>query len=497
MKQNACGDDQVQHGVTDLNDKLSSPEHQSQKGSPKAGWKKQEGGTSHGEMRHLNQAGGSAVHASSFGGVPRYAFSAAAHNQSSAPAGERYGVEKDYTQPWPARSVPPPSENFGRYLPPYNHLHHNNSPPLTPREGGYSSYARQYQQHHERPYPNHFTGTSAVPPAPAQGFGYDRMPPMMAPYHVCSSFESPHMHAGGGSDINPTSTSALAHYHPLFPPPVSDAARGYPVIQWAPIPQVEYVTNIKPSDVLSGRGGATNSHSGNRVFRSLVKRFQSQYLRAKKRDKPAVASIIVEKIREKGGRFLRRIDTTRHGQVLWFDIGDDRAREKTCQALREGAPELRRKRKAASADEDDMTKQSESADENERVLCSTFSSTDATPESIDEKACGHLARNKPAVEMANADFTYRHSIAKDGPVMIRPSPRLLQGRNCQPLSVDQLDPMDREIYLRDFLPPDPTIRRKITKRQVVEVSRTLLGINTVSPGDVDTARGNPWPIVKV
>ena len=73
--------------------------------------------------------------------------------------------------------------------------------------------------------------------------------------------------------------------------------------------------------------GATNSHSGNRAFRSLVKQYQDKYLQAKKRDKPAVASIVVEKIREKGGRFLRRVDATPQGQVLYIDIGDDRARE--------------------------------------------------------------------------------------------------------------------------------------------------------------------------
>jgi len=68
-----------------------------------------------------------------------------------------------------------------------------------------------------------------------------------------------------------------------------------------------------------------------------VKKYQEEYLRAKKRDKPAVASIIVELIRKKGGRFLRRCDDEKHaprttgGPVLYFDIGDERAREKTCQ----------------------------------------------------------------------------------------------------------------------------------------------------------------------
>lgn len=45
-----------------------------------------------------------------------------------------------------------------------------------------------------------------------------------------------------------------------------------------------------PHNVVNFLGGATNSHSGNRSFRTLVKRYQDQYLHAKKREKPAVAS---------------------------------------------------------------------------------------------------------------------------------------------------------------------------------------------------------------
>jgi hypothetical protein len=80
-------------------------------------------------------------------------------------------------------------------------------------------------------------------------------------------------------------------------------------------------------------GGATNSHSGNRAFRKLVKEYQSRYLKAKKKDKPSVAAIVVKKIREKGGRFLRKYEASSNG-VVWVEIGDARALEKACQALR-------------------------------------------------------------------------------------------------------------------------------------------------------------------
>merc|ERR1712106_917326 len=39
------------------------------------------------------------------------------------------------------------------------------------------------------------------------------------------------------------------------------------------------------------------------------------------------------------GRFLQKDSKSNH----WFDVGDQRAQEKTSQALREGAPDIRKK----------------------------------------------------------------------------------------------------------------------------------------------------------
>jgi hypothetical protein len=91
-------------------------------------------------------------------------------------------------------------------------------------------------------------------------------------------------------------------------------------------------TDINTNDVLCGRGGATNNHDGNRRFRSTVTEYQPEYLEARKKDKAVIARRIVRIIRERGGRFLRRDDST--GQ--WIDVGDKKAVEKTSQALREG-----------------------------------------------------------------------------------------------------------------------------------------------------------------
>jgi hypothetical protein len=92
------------------------------------------------------------------------------------------------------------------------------------------------------------------------------------------------------------------------------------------------------NDVLSGRGGGTNQHEGNCFFRSLINKNREKYLRAKKNDKPFISLSIVNIVRKRNGRFLKKDESS----GLWFEIGDAAAREKTSQALRQRAPEYRK-----------------------------------------------------------------------------------------------------------------------------------------------------------
>ena len=91
-------------------------------------------------------------------------------------------------------------------------------------------------------------------------------------------------------------------------------------------------------DVLCGRGGMTNSHVGNKRFRSVVADHQREYLVAKKRDKADIARRIVSIIQSNGGMFLRKNEST--GE--WEEVETKKAVEKTSQALREGL-DVRRK----------------------------------------------------------------------------------------------------------------------------------------------------------
>jgi len=101
------------------------------------------------------------------------------------------------------------------------------------------------------------------------------------------------------------------------------------------------IININENDVLCGRGGETNHHPGNLQYRRLVKMHQLAYLEAKRRDKPRIAKTIVDQIRNQkpSGRFLKKINYV--DKLMWQDVGDVKAREKTSQALREGAPVIR------------------------------------------------------------------------------------------------------------------------------------------------------------
>jgi hypothetical protein len=94
-------------------------------------------------------------------------------------------------------------------------------------------------------------------------------------------------------------------------------------------------------DVLYGRGGGTNHHPGNKHYRRMVEDRKLDYVNSKRLDKPLVALEIIKTWRGQTppGRFLKMDDKT----GLWLDVGDKKAREKTSQALREKAPEIRRK----------------------------------------------------------------------------------------------------------------------------------------------------------
>ena len=106
--------------------------------------------------------------------------------------------------------------------------------------------------------------------------------------------------------------------------------------QWYLVVNVPYPNN---TDVLCGRGGGTNNHPGNLIYRQFVEDEQLNYTQSPKSDKILYSNNVVQRIRNQDppGRFLQKNNSN-----TYDDIGDQKAREKTSQCLREGQPSLKR-----------------------------------------------------------------------------------------------------------------------------------------------------------
>ncbi len=97
--------------------------------------------------------------------------------------------------------------------------------------------------------------------------------------------------------------------------------------------QITDIDEPLDTDVMCGRGRGTNFHTGNVRFRQMVEDRKEEYRESTRIEKPLVSLKIVREWRAQSppGRFLKLNKKTEK----WRDIGDEKAREKTSQALRE------------------------------------------------------------------------------------------------------------------------------------------------------------------
>jgi hypothetical protein len=112
----------------------------------------------------------------------------------------------------------------------------------------------------------------------------------------------------------------------------------------------ENVMMPHPNDVLCGRGGSINAHTGNVVFRRWIQERRESYnLADTKSAKTRITSEIFRRVKslKPPGRFLHKIDApgTSGGIIddeeYWSEVDDTKALAKISQALREGAPAFR------------------------------------------------------------------------------------------------------------------------------------------------------------
>jgi hypothetical protein len=101
----------------------------------------------------------------------------------------------------------------------------------------------------------------------------------------------------------------------------------------------DVVTDLKPDDVLLGRGIGPNEHTGNVKFREIICYFRSEYLATSKRKaKDKIAHKAIQIIKARKGRFIRKMSQVGAKPVGAEDvyvIADEKiAVEKTKQALR-------------------------------------------------------------------------------------------------------------------------------------------------------------------
>jgi len=105
----------------------------------------------------------------------------------------------------------------------------------------------------------------------------------------------------------------------------------------------KYVTDLRPCDVLFGRGSGPNDHEGNIRFRQLVAERKPEYMATNHRQtKAKIAKEIVDQVFAVNGRFMKKVEASElaalgvpDGTDVWEVVGDDTIMEKAKQALRQ------------------------------------------------------------------------------------------------------------------------------------------------------------------
>jgi len=137
--------------------------------------------------------------------------------------------------------------------------------------------------------------------------------------------------SGGAASSN--KRPRLVHQKKDSSPTAQECNDGLSGYSDGPYPMSGIVTPHRYNDILLGRGGGTNFHPGNVKLRAIIEKHRETYITSSRKEKPVVAMLMVKYIRQWNppGRFLKKDSTT----GSWYDVGDEKGREKVSQLFRE------------------------------------------------------------------------------------------------------------------------------------------------------------------
>ena len=119
-----------------------------------------------------------------------------------------------------------------------------------------------------------------------------------------------------------------------------------PVINVQVIAPVQVIAQVTDNDVLLGRGGLTNQHPGNILWRALAAQLRPEYITTNSnKTKRQISLRLIDMVKANGGRFLKK-----NANGEYIEVADADVINKSSAAIREDpalAKERRIKMKAA------------------------------------------------------------------------------------------------------------------------------------------------------
>ncbi|KAL3785708.1 hypothetical protein HJC23_008741 [Cyclotella cryptica] len=202
---------------------------------------------------------------------------------------------------------------YGKNVAPSRGAIEQDSPPPTLRRVDSKEWIKDYKNKKERIDKINFNNIFGGRNSDADNNEIPSLPPLNSTYEHLSE-----------RSVSPKYTPQMNYPIPSSPSSISSRAS---------ILSTLTTTEPAPEDVICGRGGKANSHPGNVTFRAEALKLRSWYESSSKSEKFTISNLLVDFVKERGGRFLKR-DGENPGR--WLECDGNDVRKKASQALREG-----------------------------------------------------------------------------------------------------------------------------------------------------------------